>query len=46
MGSVIKWALILLVIVVVGGFIYFGLSEEPVERSVVEQPVDRDTLGI
>lgn len=46
MGSVIKWAVILLVIAIIGAMLYFGFSEEPVDRTVVEQPVDRETLGI
>ncbi|MBZ6377968.1 MULTISPECIES: hypothetical protein [Pacificimonas] len=46
MGSVLKWLVIVLIVALVGLVFYFGFSEDTVERTVVEQPVDRETLGL
>ncbi|MEE4348712.1 MAG: hypothetical protein V2J26_00645 [Pacificimonas sp.] len=46
MASILKWLLLLVVVLAVGFFIYLGLSGGAVERTMVEQPVDRETLGI
>ncbi|EMD83163.1 hypothetical protein [Pacificimonas flava] len=46
MGRILKWLIIILLLAVVVGGIYFGFNTPPLQQTVVEQPVDRETLGI
>ena len=46
MGRVIVWLIIILFLLLVGGFIYFGFSSQPVQQTTIEQSVEPEALGL